>query len=181
MALEIIRVLFGPQWDAAAPIAAILSVSAMISSVFALGPVLLVATGHVRKRLRVSVLASSIHVCAVILAARFGMWVVAAAWGVTYSVTLFLYVRELRAIVSVGLADIVRATYLSGIVACISLAAQAPTAIAVRRYDLPELVGLVAVMLAGAIAWFGAVFATAHPIRSEIVRILSSLRPSQTD
>ncbi len=65
---EVIRVLLGPQWGAAVPLAQALAVGMLPSALFALGGSLLAALGQVQRRLKVSLWYGPLHVLALLLA-----------------------------------------------------------------------------------------------------------------
>lgn len=79
LALPIINVLYGNQWDGAAPLIRIMCCSAALYSMFSMARYLFVAAGHVRVQARLDTWAVAVRVAAVLPAAMLGLrWVAAA-------------------------------------------------------------------------------------------------------
>lgn len=176
MAGDIILVLFGHQWDAAAPLARILAISLAPTYLVALAPNLLASTGHVQRRLKVTMWYSPVHLCGVLLASFFGLEAIAAVWGVSNIVMVCLYSRQLRIVLGTGAATLFKPSLGSLLVTALSVLAQAATLLLCCQLDMPALVNLIAVTLAGAAGWLLAVRYTAHPVHEEIMRAYGQLR-----
>lgn len=80
LALPVVRLLNGDQWDMAAPLVQVLCLSAAIYSVQNMSRYLFVACGHVKDQARLDALTVPVRVLAIVVAAPFGLLVV--AWGV---------------------------------------------------------------------------------------------------
>lgn len=176
MSADIIRVLFGSQWEAAAPIATILALAIMPSNLFVLGPNLLAVTGHVKRRLQISLWFSPVHLAGIFLASFISLQAVAAVWAVSNLLMLTLYTRTLRAILQKPASELFRPCVGSAGVAAASLASQALALLACQSIALHPLSRLVVVSLAGFIAWIGVVRLSNHPAYTEVVRIWRHFR-----
>lgn len=173
MAGDIIDLLFGHQWHAAAPLTRILAIALVPYYLIGLAPNLLVATGNVKRRLQISLWFSPVHLAGVLVASFFGLQAVAAVWGVSNSVMLAMYVRHLKIVLHSSARDLFRPSLGSVVVAAASLAVQALTLLGCREADLTALPSLVLVTLAGAAGWFAAARACRHPVYDEVVRLLA--------
>lgn len=173
---EIIAVLFGPQWGAAAPLASMLAVAAWPAGLYEFVPQMLSATGHVRRRLQVSLWVSGLHIASVLLAARFGLLAVAAASVLSGLVMLGLCAWHLRQALGLPMAALFRAGRGSALVALASVAAQAAGLAGCRALAAPALGVLVATLAAGAVAWLLAARWLHHPALLELVQAWQSVR-----
>jgi O-antigen/teichoic acid export membrane protein len=176
MAADIIRLLFGPQWGAAAPITTILALAVMPNYLFALGPNILAATGNVRTRLNISLIFSPIHIAGVVVASFISLEAVAAVWFLSNLLMLLLYVHHLRRVLNASIRQLFSSSMPSLVVAGISAGAQVSTLLICRQFDLPLIVGLTVVIFSGAISWLAAIWATKHPIYAELIRLLAYRR-----
>lgn len=172
MAAEIIRVLFGAQWDAAAPIATILALAVMPTYLYALGPNILAATGHVKTRLRISLIFSPVHLLGILAASFISLPAVAAVWFITNSLMLGLYIYHLRRVLSATARSLFTPSLASFAVAALSILAQAITLFACHGADQIPLVDLILVALSGGTVWLLAVWLLKHPAYEEIARLL---------
>jgi len=176
MAPDIIEVLFGHQWAAAAPLARILAVALVPSYLVVLAPQLLAATGHVKRRLQISLWFGPIHLAGVLAASFIGLEAVAAVWGISNSVMLAMYVFHLKAVLHSSAAALFRPSGRSVVVAALSLATQALALFLCRELQFPALVNLLLVGAAGALAWVAAVRLVRHPVHEEIMRLIRHRR-----
>ena len=173
---EIIAVLLGPQWLAAAPLASMLAVAAWPAGLYEFVPQMLSATGHVRRRLQVSVAVSTLHIATVVLAGRFGLLAVAAASVLSGLVMLALCTWHLRQALGLPMLALFRAGRGSAMVALASVAAQAAALMVCRALATPALLVLMATLVAGAGAWLLAARQLQHPALLELAQTWSSLR-----
>jgi O-antigen/teichoic acid export membrane protein len=176
MAEPIIRVLFGAQWVAAAPIAIVLAISVLPNALFALAPQMLSATGQVARRLKVTLWFSPVHLAGVLIAAQFSLTTVAAVWFVTNSLMLVLYLRHLRQVLRVRIAELLRPCVGSAAVAGASVAVQVAAEAALRLAAVPIWTTIPVVMVAGALAWVVVARALRHPAYGEIVNAVTAWR-----
>lgn len=173
---QIIDVMFGSQWLAAAPIASILAVSWMPHGLCALAPQMLSATGHVKRRLRITLLCSPIQIIGVLVAAQFSLHAVAAVWLVTNLATVVLYVLQLRTTLGTSARELYKPCLGSAWVTLASVAAQAATLLALREHGVPALLQLVVVFAVGVLAWACVGRVLAHPAYHEAAQLLAAAR-----
>ena len=173
---EIVLVLFGPQWMAAAPLATVLALSALPAGLYEFVPQMLSATGHVRRRLQLAMWVSSTHIAAVLAAAWFGLAAMAAAFVLSGLVMLVLCAWHLRQALGLPLTALARAGAGSLLVAVASVAAQAATLTLCRAADLHALLALMTTLAVGALAWLAAARWQQHPALQEILRAWHTLR-----
>ena len=176
MAEPIIRLMFGPQWVPAAPIAVVLALSALPHGLCALAPQMLSATGQVARRLKVTLWFSPVHLLGVLVAAQFSLLAVAAVWVVSNLVMLALYMRHLRQVLGISVSAILRSCANSAVVAAASVTAQVLTLLTMRNWDTPPLLSIPIVFAVGACAWFGAASWQRHPAHEEIVATIAAWR-----
>ena len=175
---EIVRLLFGPQWVAAAPLASILALAALPAGLCELVPQMLSATGHVQRRLRLSSLVVPFHVAGVVLASRIGLQVVAAVSFFSSALMLVLCARQLREVLGMRVWELLRPSLGSAVVAAAALATMAAILLPARALGLPPIVILLLVLGAGTLAWGIVARALNHPIYAELTRAISGFVPS---
>ena len=176
MAPELIRVLFGPQWDRAVPLTQILTVALLPSYLVVLAPQLLAATGHVKRRLQISLWFSPVHLAGVLIASFISLEAVALVWGVSNTVMLGMYVFHLKKVLNSTARELFLPSLRSLLVAALSFAAQAVTIYVCRQLQFPALINLIIVTLVAALSWFGAIWVTRHPVYEEIMRFVQIRR-----
>jgi O-antigen/teichoic acid export membrane protein len=176
MSRDMMRLLFGPQWDAAAPICTLLALAIMPTYLYTLGPNLLNATGNVAKRLRINLIYSPIHLVVILAASRFSVEAVAACWVVSNLVALGLYLKAMRELLGTTMQALLGPCLKSVGVALGSIAAQALMAQLVHFHALPALVALLLTGGAGLAGLVVAAQALRHPLAHEVTRALGHLR-----
>ncbi|WP_347258567.1 lipopolysaccharide biosynthesis protein [Methylocaldum sp.] len=176
MALPIMRLFFGLQWDEAAPIARLLAVGFFIGAVSAIAPSLLAATGNVRANLRIQSFLMPLRVVVVLGAAFIGLKAVAAGISLLSLVGLALYTSQVSRIAGVPFAHILGATRKSAVVTVVTmLPASLFLLLAGPALDSNPWLVLVAALLTG-LAWLVAVFVLRHEVGDEVRRAMGSLR-----
>lgn len=86
LALPVVRLLYGSQWDAAVPLVRSMCLSAAVFSLFGMARDLFVAMGQVRQRARLELLAVPLRILGIGLAAPFGLQ--AVAWSIVATTLL---------------------------------------------------------------------------------------------
>ena len=180
MSRDIMRLLFGPQWDAAAPICTLLALAIMPTYLYSLGPNLLNATGHVAKRLRINLIYSPVHLIVLLIASRFSLEALAGSWIVSHLVALSLYVHYMRSLLGATARTLLGPSLKSAMVAAGSIAAQALAAELSHRAQLPLLIGLMLTGGAGIAGLLIAAQALRHPLAQELMRAFHHLRKRAT-
>jgi O-antigen/teichoic acid export membrane protein len=74
LAQPLVRLLYGPQWDAAVPVIRVICIASAVYSMFSMARYLFVAMGQVRAQARLDALAVPVRVVAVLAAAPFGLY-----------------------------------------------------------------------------------------------------------
>lgn len=151
---ELVRMLYGTQWDRAIPLIRIMCCSSALYSMFSMARYLLLAQGQVREQALLDVLAVPFRLVLLLLAAPRGLeWVAAAvvAGAVFRSV---LTLACLRRLAQLRLVPLLGACGRSAVVGLACLAA----ALLARASGWP----LVAVAAAAVLSWLAALFASGH-------------------
>ena len=172
MAGDIILVLFGRQWGAAAPLARILAIGLVPYYVVGLAPNLLAATGHIRRRLQISFYYSPVHLAGVFAASFFGLAAVASVWTLSFSVMMVMYMVNLKAVLGCSIGELFLPSLSSAGMALLTMAAQLLVLAACRYAGLPPIANLALVGLAAAAAWVAAARALQHPVYDEVMRLV---------
>lgn len=173
MAFPIIRLLFGDQWDAAAPLLRWLALAAAVEVLWHLGGNVLAAAGHVNRHLRVMTATQMLRIAMVVVMAQLGLvWVAAGQVAVT-AFGLLLFSRYLHRTVGASLLDVLRASGRSAAVALLSLAVPLAVVSQVGLTPAEWFVPLVIAGAGGGASWLAAVLLVQHPVAGEI-RALAS-------
>ena len=164
MALPILRLLYGEQWDAAAPLIRIMCFSAAIYSMSSMSRYFLVAIGEVRAQARLDGMTVMLRIALLILAAPFGPD--AVAWAIVgatvFRVTNTMYCLTTAAGISV--AQVAGASFKGLLLTAISVLA--PASALSLSPDSPAL----AVMAGGAsvVLWLFGIVLVRHPLIEEL-------------
>ncbi len=172
MAYPAIRLLFGPQWEAAAPLLSILCLWGASNALFCFAGYTLIAVGAARANMLLECTVQSVTVALLLVGAVFGLHQIALAVTCSSALAFAVSTNALRRHIGVSLKDMLAATrkslavtVLSG---CIPLWVRLQMEIGPDSYVLP-----LALASAGAVAgWLLGVFALAHPARVEILNLL---------
>ncbi|WP_158228846.1 lipopolysaccharide biosynthesis protein [Chitinimonas sp. BJB300] len=176
MSGDVIQVLFGHQWDAAAPIASVLAISLIPAYLVVLAPNLLAATGNVKRRLQISLWYSPVHLVGILAASFVSLQAVAAIWGLSNMVMLLMYGRHLAVVLNKPAHLLFAPSLRSAMVAVVSVLGQFATLHVCQHFDLPPLVNLLLVVPVGAICWLAAIKLLKHPVYDEIVQLMARFR-----
>ncbi|WP_416762236.1 lipopolysaccharide biosynthesis protein [Roseateles sp. So40a] len=180
MSHDIMRLLLGPQWDAAAPICSLLALAIMPTYLYSFGPNLLNATGNVSKRLRINLIYSPVHLVVLVIASRFNLETLAASWVVSHLVALSLYVYYMRTLLGASTRTLLGPSLKSALVAAGSIGPQALMAQAGHHYDWPLLVNLLTTGAAGLAGLVITAQGLHHPLAIELSRAFHGLRQRMT-
>ncbi|MDQ2780221.1 MAG: oligosaccharide flippase family protein [Pseudomonadota bacterium] len=171
---ELIYILLGSQWTAAAPIATVLALAALPAGLVELAPQMLSATGHVRRRLQVSLWVSPLHVAGVLVASTIGLRAVAAVTLLSGLVSMALYARHLRAVLGIGAAAWWRACGGSAVVTAATLAGSAAAIFAARSVQWPAAVVLLCGGAVGFALWLTVAWRIGHPAWLEVSQLFQN-------
>ena len=164
---EIIRVMFGPQWVAAAPIATVLALSALPGGLHELVPQMLSATGHVHRRLRLSAWVAPCHIIGVLVASHWGLLAIASVSFFSSLVMLVLCRQHLHAALGMHYRQLLRPSLASAWLATGVIAAMAGWLWCARTWELPALAVLVSTLAVGCALWCGLGRWLRHPAYAE--------------
>lgn len=179
MSKDVVLVLFGSQWLASAPIASALAMSVMPAYLTAMGPSLLAATGHVKRRLMITMIYTPFHLLAILVASKWGLTAMAAAFGVSSLVALAIYAHQLPRILGCSVRQLFGASGKSAIVAVACIGTQAAIHAACQAGNINGLAALVLVGSAAVLAWILTAHLTRHIAYNEIVRFIQSRRSAR--
>lgn len=179
MAAPIIRVLFGDQWDEAAPLAQILCGYGALRVLPYFADHTLLAFGLARRNLLVETITLAVVAAAILVTAPHGLRAVTIGLVVAAAVTTIVSYRFLKEAAGVSLVDTLRAC--AGSAGLAAATAIGPLAL-MTLHPVPG--GLVSLLVAGsvtaAIGWGLALRAIRHPLRPEAAayaaRMIASLR-----
>jgi O-antigen/teichoic acid export membrane protein len=169
---EIIRIMFGVQWLAAAPLASILALTAIPTGLYALVPQMMSATGHVKRRLQVTLWSAPLHIVGVFVASFFGLHAVAAVWFFSNMATLLLYLGHLHKALHVSPKVLFRPCLGSAAVTLGSVALQVLGVLSCRWAGMPAVVTLTVAVAMGVIGWWWVAASVSHPARQEVQRLV---------
>lgn len=180
MSKELILVLFGSQWLATAPIATALALSVMPNYLTAMGPSLLAATGHIKRRLMITIANAPIHLLAILVASNWGLVAMAAAFGVSGLFALAIYVHQLPRLLGCSVSSLFGACGKSAVVAAACIAAQVITHVTCDAAQISNMMALILVVAAAVPTWLLAARLTSHPAYIELARFVQSRRRPTT-
>ncbi|CAL95872.1 conserved hypotheitcal polysaccharide biosynthesis protein [Azoarcus olearius] len=178
MAEPLIDLMFGSQWEQAATLASILSVSAMLGAPFALIGTALVANGQVGLHLKLQVGIQCIRIPVLLLSIWLSLEETIVALVVASA--LFVYPQDVWMLKKAfnlsprRLWAAVRSAYL---LAPLSLLAPAVlrTLDVARAWNLPDMILLCACGALFGVSWLAAVFLIRHPLRDEVENLFTTV------
>lgn len=168
MAFQIIRILFGQQWDIAVLPARILALGAMVATVTAIHPSVFQAVGAMKQRMHVQLIITPFQVAVFFVAAHYGLAWVALASVISSLVEFFPSQIVVNRIAKVSMADIARSLLGSLYVSIGSAILPLLLLIVFPAKAGNVVVTLVLASILATIGWLGSVYALKHPIRSEV-------------
>lgn len=163
-----VRIMLGPQWDAAAPLLRIMALAWLTTAAASLTFPVLVAVGRVRDTLIASLISLPPSALVLVLAAPHGMTAVAASMLVALPLQTVVAMVTIRRHVGFAWTEVASAVWKSAVAA--SASAVVPLAIASHngfRADLSFVLLAMAIAGAGA-GWLAALAVTRHPLLAEI-------------
>ena len=177
LALPVLRLLYGAQWDAAAPLIRLMCWSSAIFSMFSMARYLFVASGHVREQARLDAWAVLLRVSALVPAATAGLEWVAGAVVFGFLARSWLTWRCLSRLHGVTAAGLLHSVWQSALLAALC-AVPALAALLTLQDAAWQLMGGGAAALA---AWIAGIVLLRHPLADELMRLLSRLhlRPAK--
>ncbi len=167
-AFAAIRIVYGPQWDAAVPVAQILCIAGAVELVHSLSREALLVRGRAKEGNRLQCIVVLLQVCGLLMVVPFGLQ--GAAWGFTAAALASLVVTQLFLARWIGLGtwDLVRGCLPSLYLCLLSVAPAAVWAfvegVTVENFVLFGTVGAAVT----AVCWLTALHALRHPLVDEL-------------
>jgi O-antigen/teichoic acid export membrane protein len=169
MALPMIRIAFGSQWDAAVPLMRWLCGAAMIGTLTFQCNAFFTAVGRYQDVTRVELQCQLARIGITIAAAFFSLEAVAAAQILVYLIVAVLYYSKVVQYEPTQLPHLVAALLPSALVTLTSCAVPAAILYLWDGWPMQHLVSAFALAAAGALlGWLLGVFITKHPLLKEI-------------
>lgn len=167
MAFPTVRLMFGPQWDAAAPLLRIMCLSSALFSAISMARYLFVATGHVKAQAKLDASTVPVRVAMILVAAPFGL--VAVAWAIVLGALfrLVLTVRVQYQISGITGFDVLAACRKSALLALLCSAGP----VSALMLGGPVLLKLIVAASMSSVLWVAGVFLLGHPLAPEIKAI----------
>lgn len=172
MASPLLDLLYGPQWDAAAPLIRLMCFSSALYSMFSMARYLLVAMGQVRAQARLDATAVAMRIVVILLAAPFGLTWVALAVVASLIFRCYLVYRGLLALTGLRGGDMVLAARRS--LGLSAFAAVAPALVLWHQSSQAAgqrplaLLPLSLAALGALLGWIIGVFFLHHEIAAEL-------------
>lgn len=176
MAYPVIRILFGPQWDASVHLLRILAVSAALQSTFFLAWHLYVALGQIKRQAQLQLIVQTIRVSAILLAAPFGLKAIGFALILSALLTSAFHLLYLKSLIGLRFKDIIKATSKSFGVTL--LTALAPVTLFIEMGNTAGQLWLHMIIagIGAAAGWFTGVFLLRHEMREEVAAFFTKVR-----
>ncbi|GGY34160.1 oligosaccharide flippase family protein [Pseudoduganella albidiflava] len=172
LALPVVNLVYGEQWDAAAPLIRIMCCSSALYSMFIMARYLFIATGHVRDQAWLDTVSVMVRVLLVLPAALFGLhWVALAIVGGAIF-RCWLTWRYLSRLAGINAAALCRAVSRSAALA--ALTAVAPVAALAMMQPGPAQLAVAS--SAATVLWLVGVLAFRHPLAGELEFAWRSVR-----
>ncbi|MES3020537.1 MAG: oligosaccharide flippase family protein [Pseudomonadota bacterium] len=164
MALPLVRLLYGDQWDAAAPLVQVMCLSSALHSLSSMARYLLVATGGVKAQARIDALAVPVRIVLLLAAAPFGL--AALAWAVVAG-TVYRGALILRGVARhnrIACRRQAGAGWRSAVLAALTSLAPACALLAMA----PSAGQLAAAAGGASLLWLAGLVLLGHPLRDEL-------------
>lgn len=163
MALPLVRLLYGKQWDAAAPLISIMCFSSALYSMSSMARYLFVATGHVKTQAHLDAIAVPLRIGALLAAAPFGL--VALAWAVVAGmlVRAALTLHYLHVLSGIGPRRLAGAAARSLLLTGLTVLAPVAALLAMEQSAAQMLLAGVGALL----LWLAGIVILRHPLQDE--------------
>jgi O-antigen/teichoic acid export membrane protein len=164
LAQQVVRALYGPQWDASVPLVEVLCLAGAVSSISLLAGQVMVANAQVRYFANCQLIAQPVRIAAVVVASAHGLLAVAVALVVSECFALLVISWYLHRTIKVRPAELLRACRKSVFVAF--CAALVPLAVRIFWRGDPSnpWPALSAGVLGAALGWIAGIIVTGHPL-----------------
>jgi O-antigen/teichoic acid export membrane protein len=170
VAVPLVSVLLGPQWQVAAGLVPIFVIGTIISTLAPIAPAVLSATGNVRHVLSLAISAQVVQVVAMAIFGWFGLYWLAVG-NILFGVMYFgITTYHLRSALGIGMLEVLYASKSSLVLMIGSLPLVVTYLLASKGAS--EVTTLVVVGVLASVSWLAVGHLVRHPISEEIERIL---------
>ena len=176
MALPLLRLLYGEQWDGAVPLVRLMCCSSALYSMFSMARYLFVATGHVQAQARLDAIAAPVRIAAIVVAAPFGLAPVAAAVVLGVVFRSWLTCRYLGKLAGLTLPAMLAAVRKSFLVAVATVPAPLLVLWAMPAAAQHWLLALLAAGGGAVLCWLAAIVVFKHEIAAELTLLRRQIR-----
>lgn len=167
LALPMVRLLYGPQWDVSVPVVRILCIAGAIGTLATFAGEVMIAYGHNAKVTATQLLTQPVRVAAILAGCPFGLTTIAAGIVLAECFSVAVLSYQLQRTTGVGFGGVLRATARSALVTACSMAVPALVAFHPAAAGASAL--SVALGAAGALlGWIAGIMWTAHPLRPHL-------------
>lgn len=177
--LPTIRIFFGPQWDAAAPIASFLAIWMILRTTHNLSNNLLVAAGHERVSLYKELALFAVAVVVVIFAFGWGLNAVAASFVILGVFELAMVSWVLNRVLGLQVALFYRRLFPNMMVSTMCGLATWGISFFIPFATEAAWKPVTAIAVCLPPVWFGAMFLVKHPLADELVLLIRRVVPGK--
>lgn len=168
MALPMIRIMFGDQWDAAIPLMRWLCAAAMVGTLIYQCNSFFTAIGRVGSATMVEVQYQLVRVVLAITAAFYSIEAVAASQVLVYAIAAALYYRKMQDFDALAIGKCARALLPSAVVTLLSSVVPAVVAFWPGLLTRHLISGFALAILGGGMGWVAGMVVTKHPLLGEL-------------
>ncbi len=171
-----VRLLYGPQWGASVPVVKVLCAGAAVNVLSYFAGQALLAAGAPRTNMALQFVVQPATVAFELVAARFGLVPLALAASLGALTGFFVSTRFLHRHIGLTFGDVGRATGRSAALALFAMAGPAALSL-VQEGSGTNVAGPFALAILGAaMGWGIGLFALSHPLKSEVLPVVTRLR-----
>ncbi len=175
-AAQIIRLLFGPNWDASAALVEVLVLTGFFAPFWVFNGTFFTTIGKIGVQFRIQAVSHFFKICAWLLAIPYDLMAAIAAYVVVHCATVVVSCIVLTRTLEIRASDALRRTLLSLAVTIGAISVPVLSQIAALDQRIGANGSLILSAAALAPCWIGAVYLFRHPIRREIDIGIGKLR-----
>ncbi len=169
LATPLTRLLYGPQWDASAPLVRILCASTAVFCLFSMARDLFVAMGQVRLRAQLEAISVPVRIAGVVVAAPFGLEAVAWSIAATTMLASAMLYRSLAALTGMRMAELGHSVARSAALTLLTVAGPALLTLSPGFDDARPLVLLAVAGPAALACWVAGIVLLNHEIKPDLM------------
>jgi O-antigen/teichoic acid export membrane protein len=170
LADPVVSVLYGSQWTATVPLVRIMCLSLLFYFPIGLNYPLLIAVGAIRSLPALVSLQAFLSLSVMALAAPYGIHAAVSSMLITVPISVLLSMIPVRKYLSLQVVEILAALRKSAVITLAMASAPVIMLIAMGRGFTPTVVQAGFIATIAAAGWLLAIWATEHPLWSEILR-----------